>query len=51
MSLFHTSSGRIPNNQQEIYEDLPPSYDESQALVVEQVETITEEKQPTCQKD
>ncbi|CAG8824685.1 6613_t:CDS:2, partial [Cetraspora pellucida] len=36
------------NNQQEIYEDLPPSYDESQAStavvpVIEQIETITEE--------
>ncbi|CAG8699774.1 6334_t:CDS:2 [Cetraspora pellucida] len=35
------------NNQQEIYKDLPSSYDESQALagvpVVKQIEMITEE--------
>ncbi|CAG8824110.1 13062_t:CDS:2, partial [Cetraspora pellucida] len=43
MSLFRTSSGRIPNNQQEIYNNLPLSYDESQTLVVKQIETITDE--------
>ncbi|CAG8749086.1 20214_t:CDS:2, partial [Cetraspora pellucida] len=40
-----TLSGK--NNQQEIYEDLPSSYNELQASavvpVIEQIETITEE--------